>query len=221
MENVSKNRGEIISLHQADEFIAKLEKAGLTRDLAQQVVASKNNILAGKMMAAILPETSSTGDDSRFEKLAEFEIEISEILSLDKFQSENKKKFCGFNSDIKDQNFKPSQPLVLGDRKKVFIYQAKESMTSEDYLNFIASQNGQLPNAHGLAIVWQQAKEKLPQGVCIIGFDEKENLFRDSDGYHGVPYLHQDSDSDWDFNLGGFESGWYSDRCVLFFRYCA
>jgi hypothetical protein len=121
MENVSKNGSETIGLHQADEFIAKLEKAGLTRDLAQQVITSKNNALAGKMMAAILLE----GGDLRFEKLAEFEIEISENLSLDKFQSKNKKKFYNFNSNIKDCNFKPSQPLTSGVRKKVLVYQAK------------------------------------------------------------------------------------------------
>jgi len=220
MGNVSKNGGETIGLHQADEFIAKLERAGLTRNWMQEVIASKNNALADKMMAVILPEVSQTENDSRFEKLVEFEIEISNSLSLDKFQSENEKKFYGFNSDIKDQNFKPSQPLASGVRKKVFVYQAKGSMSSEDYLNFIASQNGQLPNAHGLAIVWQQAKEKLPQGIWILGLDQKANLFRDSDGCRRVPRLGQDSDGGWLFYLSGFESDWHSDRCVLFFRDC-
>ncbi len=221
MKNVSKNGGEAIGLHQADEFIAKLEKAGLTKDWAQQVIASKNNALARKMMAAILPEMSPAGNDSRFEKLAEFEIEISDGLSLDKFQDENKKKFCSFNSNIRDCNFKPSCPLTLGDRKKVFVYQVKVPMASEDYLNFIASQNGQLPNAQGLAVVWQQAKDKLPKELWILGFDQKENFFRDSDGSRRVPNLHRYSDGDWDFNLDFFEVVWSSGCCVLFFRDCA
>jgi hypothetical protein len=220
MGNVSKNGGEKIGLHQADEFIAKLEKAGLTIDLMQKVIASKNNALAGKMMAAISLEGSPIKDDSRFEKLAEFDIEIFGILSLDKFQSKNKKKFYGFNSDIKDQNFKPNQPLTLGTRKKVFVYQAKESMASEDYLNFIASQNGQLPNAQGLAMVWQQAKDKLPKGLWILGFDQKANLFLGSGGRHRVPSLYRHSDGSWHFHLGYFEDVWDSGDCLLFFRDC-
>jgi hypothetical protein len=93
-------------------------------------------------------------------------------------------------------------------------------MASEEYLNFIASQNGQLPNVQGLAMVWQQAKEKLPKGLWVLGFDQKENLFRDSDGNHRLPGLNQDSDGDWNFNLGYFESDWDSGRCLLFFRDC-
>lgn len=220
MKNVGKN-GEAIGLHQADELIAKLEKAGLTKDFAQQVIASKDNALARKMMAAILPEMSSAGTDLWFEKLAEFEIKLSEHFSLDKFQGENKKKFYGFNSDIIDCNFKPSYPLMPGNRQKVLVYRAKKSMTSEDCLNFIASQNGKLPNAQGLAIAWQQASDKLPEGVWILSFDKKENLLQFPEGRHKVPILRRDFGGDWLFVLGHFDGVWDSGSCVIFFRDCA
>jgi hypothetical protein len=204
------------------EFFMNLKKAGFTDDLIQKVINSRNNALAEKMYASVVEtatKNSSAEDD--FDKLKEFEITISGNFDFDAFRFENEKLFYYFEPALVGKNFKSNVPLEVVKKKIVEIYQLKRKKTREECLNFIVSQNGQLPNAHGLAIVWQQAKEKLPQGIWIVGFDQKENIFRDSDGHHRVPLLIQNSDGDWDFFLGRFEDDWHSGDCVLFFRDCA
>jgi hypothetical protein len=156
-----------------------------------------------------------------FEKLMEFEITIPENFDFDAFRFENKKGFWYSEPALIGKNFKSNISSEVGKKKIVEIYQPKRKKTSEDCLNFIAGQNGQLPNVQGLAMVWQQAKEKLPQEIWIIGFDQKENLFRDSGGRYRMPNLYQFSDGDWYFHLGYFERDCSADHCVLFFRDCA
>jgi hypothetical protein len=206
------------------EFFMNLKKAGFTDDLIQEVINSKNNALAKKMYASIVEaEIKTNAAKAGFEKLTEFEITIPENFDFDAFRHENEKGFYYFEPALIGKNFKSDIVSEAGKKKIVEIYRLKGNKTSEECLDFIASQNGQLPNAQGLAIVWQQAKEKLPQGkgIWIFGFDQKANLFLDSVGRHRVPSLARGSDGGWHFRLGSFGVDWNSGHCLLFFRDCA
>lgn len=203
---------------QSHELCLKLEQAGLTSGLAQEVINAKNNELAKKMIAAILPVPTAIEVGPTFEKLAEFKVVVPEKFLIKTFRKKHKKEFSYFNSDITDKNFNPSQPLLPGATKTALIYRLKKRLTSEEILTFISSQNGQLPNAQGLTITWEQGKANFPKGLWVIGFDQKENLWKDSDGSHGVPRLHQLSDGYAKFYLGYFEDDWSEGYCILFFR---
>ncbi len=211
-ESVEMGRG------QSHELCLKLEQAGLTSGLAQEVINAKNNELAKKMIAAILPAPAAIEVSSSFEKLAEFQLIVPEKFLIKTFRKKHKKGFSYFDPNLIDKNFNPSQPLLPGVTKTALIYRLKKRKTSDECLAFISSQNGQLPNAQGLAIAWEQEKANFPKGFWVIGFDQKENLWEDSDGNHRVPNLYQNSDGDAEFNLGFFGIVWDGDCCVLFFR---
>ncbi|MFA5052519.1 MAG: hypothetical protein WC565_00440 [Parcubacteria group bacterium] len=51
---VGQKRGRIISVHVEHELLLKLEKAGLTNNLAQRVIESKNNELATKIVVRLI-----------------------------------------------------------------------------------------------------------------------------------------------------------------------
>ncbi|MBU4284721.1 hypothetical protein KKF60_01825, partial [Patescibacteria group bacterium] len=135
----------------------------------------------------------------------------------------NRKKFYGWNDDITDENFskatvqlKPGQKLHV----KVFKQTTSGSTTSEERLAFLKTQNVVLTGAQGVSLVFEQKREDLPKGYWYVSFDEKEALWKDAYGYHGVPHVSRYSDGGWRFSLGCFEGVWYNDHCLLCFCDC-
>ncbi len=171
-----------------------------------------NNILAG---------IDTT--DPRFIPLKTFQFTVPENYNhstqLASFKKENRKKFCFYNDNITDENFKnATNKLTPGKIYEAKIFGITKRISSEDCLAFLKTQKAILVGAQGISVVWQQAKEQFPKGKWTISFDEKDALWRVADGRHGVPRVHRRSGGDWYFGLGCFEYDWYDDDCLLCVR---
>lgn len=201
------------------EFALVLDKAGFDADLVQRVVNSRGNKLALVMYAAL---TGGAQVDDRFEMVNTFEIVVPEGYDhgkrLDSFGKEHRKAFYYYNDAITDKNYaKATTKLEAGRKLKVKVFQIKETVTSKDCMAKLRSEKAILVGAQGASLVWEQKKEELPVNRWSVSFDEKDALWKDADGYHGVPHVRRDSGGDFEFNLGYFERDWHGDYCLLCF----
>lgn len=199
-------------------FEDALSALGLSKDQAQEII--KNG---GKMQAGVKDVLSKLSvADKRFELLNAFELivppDYKHADRLDSFKKKHKKEFYGYNDAITDKNFsKATTKLVPGRKFKVKIFQITEKVTSENCMDFLKTQNAVLVGAQGASLLYELKKEQLPLGKWSVSFDEKDSLWTDSDGDHGVPGVNRDSDGDWSFHLGDFGGDWGSDVCLVCF----
>jgi hypothetical protein len=213
-------RGEVIGYHQGRELLQALEKAGLTSELAQEIIGSRGNRSARAMLSAL---SGAVLTDDRFQLVKSFGIVVPENYDystrLDTFRASHKKEFYYYNDAITDVNFNhPSFKLSPGLKFSVKVFQITETVTSEDCLKFLKSQpKSVLLGAQGASLVYEQRKSELPKGRWHVSFDEKENLWEDSGRYHWVPSVYAPSAGDFDFPLGYFEYLWPADNCLLCF----
>src|SRR3989344_1307137 len=196
------------------EFALVLDKAGFDAEMIQRVVNSRGNKQAKAMYAAL---TNGAQVDDRFELVNTFEIVVPEGYDhskrLDSFGKEHRKAFYYYNDAITDKNYaKATTKLVPGRKLKVKVFQIKETVTSEDCIAKLRSEKAILVGAQGASLVWEQKKEELPVNRWSASFDEKDALWKDADGYHGVPGVGRNSDGDFKFNLGNFENDWNDDN---------
>ncbi len=120
-----------------------------------------------------------------------------------------------YNDALTSANFpNPSNTLQPGKTYTVKLIPILETVTSEDCLIHLAKQNARLVGAQGLPVIDTQ---KLPKGKWYVSFDQKENLWKDSDGYHWVPYVFADGVGDFEFSLGCFGDGWAAGLVLLCF----
>ena len=209
-----------IGYHQGHELIQALEKAGLTSDLAQEIIGSRGNRSAQSMLAA-LPGAVLT--DDRFQLVKSFGIVVPADYDystrLDTFRTAHQKEFYYYNPNITDANFNhPSLKLSPGLKFGVKVFQITERVTSDDCLKFLKSQpKGVLLGAQGATLVYEQAKDKLPKSRWHVSFDEKENLWEDSGRDRRVPFVCAHSGGGFDFDLGYFEYPWGAGHCLLCF----
>ena len=136
------------------------------------------------------------------------------------FEKENRKKFFSFNDNITDVNFaKPTRILKPGDKFRVRVFQQIVSgeTTSEERMAFLAKQKAVLVGAQGASLIFEQKRDQLPKGKWYASFDEKEKLWKDADGCHGVPGVYARSVGVFDWDLGSFEDVWYDNHAFLCF----
>ena len=132
----------------------------------------------------------------------------------------NQKDFYYFNENLIDKNFaNPSRVLKPGDKFSVKAYKqnVSRSTTSQERLDFLATQKAVLLGAQGGSIVYKQKRNELPKGYWYASFDKKDNLWKDSDGDHRVPLLYAYTDGDFKFDLGSFENAWPVNNVLLCF----
>lgn len=126
------------------------------------------------------------------------------------------------NRCITDQNFSnPSCILKPGDRfrVKVFRQAAPGTTTSEERMEFLAKEKSVYLGAQGAALVWEEKRNELPKGVWYIYFDEKECLWDDLQGHHGMLFMGAERDGTFTFGLGYFEQVWdANDVLVCFYK---
>lgn len=143
---------------------------------------------------------------------------------LQLFEKKNRQKFCekrGYNYNITDQNFPhPSRILKPGDKLRVYAFKQIVSgrTTSEERMSFLKSQKAVFVGVQGASLVFEQRKEDLRMYYMYDSFDEKENIWEDSDGDHRVPYITACSNGNFVFGLSSFESEW--DDFSAFFCFC-
>lgn len=198
-----------------DDMIRKL---GLSKDAAQLLI--KNFHLVKPELEQVLQKHSIA--DKRFELLKTFEITVPANYNhgkrLDSFAKENKKKFYYYNDDITDKNFsKATTKLEPNKVLTVKVFGIKATVTSQNCMDFLKTQDAILTGAQGASLVWEQKKDELPVDKWSVSFDEKDALWEDSGGDHRVPGVRRYSDGDFEFGLGCFEGDWGSDYCLLCF----
>ncbi len=139
---------------------------------------------------------------------------------LSMFSKQNRKKFYYYNDEITDKNFlNPTRALKPGDKLRVLVFEqvVGGNTTSEERMAFLATQKAVYTGAQGASLVFDQKRDQLPKGKWYTSFDKPERLWKDADGYHGVPYVDRHSDGDFRFSLGSFEIDWSDDDCLLCF----
>jgi hypothetical protein len=195
-----------------------MRKLDLSKEQAQEII--KNG---GKMQAEVRDVLNKYSiADKRFTCVNTFEIVVpanyKHETRLDSFFKENKKKFYYYNNAITDKNFaKATTKLEPGRKFKVKVFQINNIITLTDCTDFLKSQNAVLTGAQGASLVYEQKKEELVKGKWAISFDEKDSLWKDSNGYFRVPYVFARTDGDFEFLLSHFGIAWVEGRCLLCF----
>ena len=169
-----------------------------------------------------LEEPKPAGKFVLFADLGEIIVpdDFDHKIWLASFDKKNRKKFYYYNDDITDKNF-PNPTRILKPGDKLYVRAFKQnvpgSTTSEERMEFLATQSAIHTGAQGASLVWEQKRDQLPKGYWYCSFDEKERLWKDSDGCHRVPFVLAYSGGGFEFGLGCFGSGWGASDCLLCF----
>ena len=125
-----------------------------------------------------------------------------------------KTTYC-YNDALTSKNFpNPSNKLVPGKTYTLKLIPILETVQSEDCLMELDRHNALLVGAQGLPVV---DTALLPKGKWYVSFDQKENLWKDSDGYRRVPGVYACDDGAFEFYLGRFERDWHAVNVLLCF----
>lgn len=121
-----------------------------------------------------------------------------------------------YNSNLSSKNFaKATTKLVPGKTYAIKMFPILETVESEDCLNRLKSEPGNvLVGAQGVTALHNDQPDIFPVGKYTVSFDDKEALWEDAGGRHGVPSVYRDSGGARLFGLGYFERSW-GDDCVL------
>ena len=198
-----------------------VDTSGLTKDQTTEILKVGNLVQAdlkvsfGKYSIA----------DKRFgPAIREFEFTVpsdyNHDTQLDTFAEKTKslETTYYFNDDLTSANFaKATNKLVPGKTYKVKMFPVLERVTSEDCIDFLAKQGALLVGGQGVTLLQDNKADEFPVGKWVVSFDQKDALWIDSDGYHGVPGVGRRSDGDFGFDLGGFGRDWYDDDVILCF----
>ena len=181
-----------------------LDPAGVNATL--QMVLEGVIITEQKTVVVTVPKPKA----DKFELLTTFEVTVPEgynhATRLDTFKAA-------------DVNYGRATTKLVPGRKfqvKVFGIRRGKSVTSDECLHKVRSENGVLVGAQGASLAYEQGKANLPKGKWHVSFDEKEALWY-GDGYHRVPCVLAYSDGGFEFYLGYFEFDWRDDHCLLCF----
>jgi hypothetical protein len=238
LKTESKQKGNIMSAKGVcdmscgamHEFALVLDKAGFNAGIVQKVVNSRGNKMAQAMYAALEEKTKTPAPPAEptvnFELLADLGVivvpdDYDHARCLAAFKEAHRIGFYCYNEDITDDHFpNPSRVLKPGDRLRVKAYKqvVRGDTTSVERMKYLKSQNMTVHvGAQGASLVYLQKKDELPKGLWYASFDEKERLWADAVGYHGVPYVEARSGGGFHFDLGCFERDWTQDDAFLGF----
>lgn len=164
--------------------------------------------------------------DNRFALLVDLGIitvpdDYDHATRLEMFSKRNRKKFYYYNSNITDKNFpNPTRVLKPGDKLRVRVFKqiVGGTTTSEERMEFLATQKAIHTGAQGLSLVFEQKRDQLPKGKWYASFDEKKCLLAVAGGGHKVPRLDVDSNSGFDLCLNPFKDVWDGDYAFLCFN---
>jgi len=204
----------------ADLFRDLVRTLGLSKEEAQEIIKA-----GGIMQSEVKPILQKLAiADKRYGIPVEFELTVptdyvhATQINTSANKARKEKTTYFYNDDLTSENFaKATNKLVPGKTYKVKIFPILATITSEDNMLFLAKQNAILVGGQGVTLVYDLAKDKLPKGKWTVSFDEKDKLWKDTDGGHRVPGVGADSGGDFRFGLGCFEGGWDGNHCLLCF----
>lgn len=164
-----------------------------------------------------------TSPDTRFGFVKTLDIVVPDgyvhETRLASFADAHRRKFYYYNDNLTDENFsRATNQLKPGQRFKVDVFQIKETVTSEDCMEFLRIQKAILTSAQGVSLVFEQKRDELPKGRWHVSFDEKDALWQDAAGRRRVPVIDARPVGGFGFDLGRFEVPWDDDCCLLSFR---
>ncbi len=202
-----------------------LDAFNFTKEEAQQII-EKGDLLQAEMnttMSAFLKKYSII--DQRFgSAIKEFDLTVPADYNHDTIIDDQKKKLKKlkntyyYNDDLISKNFaNATNKLVPGKTYRVKIFPILESVTSVDCMTFLKKQRAILVGGQGVLLANDLKGDEFPVGKWTVSFDEKEALWKDSGGRHGVPSVYRHGDGDRSFILGDFERDWDGDIYLLCF----
>lgn len=115
------------------------------------------------------------------------------------------------NSDLTSENF-PKPDIIETTGAKII--KMEKSFSSQEALDEIKRQGCRPANAWELAKWANEHGEEMDKETWIVALGQ---IWKDSDGDHGVPFVYRHSDGDFRFNLGYFEGPWDGGGCLLGF----
>ncbi len=210
-----------LSAFNANEF----ETLDLTKEEAQELI-EKCGLMQAEMktfLTALLKKHAII--DKRFgASIIEFDVTVPMDYNHDTYIDKRGKEVRKlkntyyYNDALTSANFtKATNKLIPGKTYRAKIYPILETVTSDDCMNFLKRQRAILTGGQGVMLAQSQHGDKFPKDKWTVSFDQKEALWKDADGYHGVPCVGADSDGGFEFYLGYFESDWCADDCLLCF----
>lgn len=125
---------------------------------------------------------------NQFKQVTSFDIVVpgdtdhSSFLSV--FNQKHRKEFFYYDKSLTDENLEITSPtLVPGDKFRVRVCRAKEDVAEEDCINFLNSKKASFLGAHGLALIYEQAKDKLfsDKWAASYGYNMVSSMYRDAD----------------------------------------
>jgi len=204
-----------------DLFREGLRALRFNKEEAQEIIKA-----GGKMQEQIKPILQKLAMvDQRFGPvIKEFEfivpIDYKHDTQLDTFAKKTKKLSTTyyFNGALTSANFaKATNKLIPGKTYKVKIFPILSLVTSGDCMTFLGKQNAILVGGQGVTLLQENKPDEFPKGKWTVSFDQKDALWKDSDGNHRVPRVGAYSDGGFEFNLGYFVSDWGDYACLLCF----
>ncbi len=205
--------------------VAGLGKVGLQTALGRG--DEVKNVVVDGALAALVSALPGLADivPPKFELLVDLGIievpaDYDHARQMASFAKRHRRKLYYFNDGLTDKNFaNPTRILKPGDKLAVRAFKqiVPGTTTSEERMAFLATQGAIHTGAQGASLVYEQKREQLPKGLWYASFDEKDRLWKDTDGYHRVPGVRAFSDGDFEFDLGRFEGDWNAEGALLCF----
>ncbi|MCF7831512.1 MAG: hypothetical protein K9M36_01335 [Candidatus Pacebacteria bacterium] len=204
-----------------DLFRDGLRALNLSKEEAQEIIKS-----GGEMQKQIKPILQKLAMvDQRFgPAIKDFEFTVpsdyKHDTQLDTFAGKTKllSTTYYFNDALTSKNFaKATNELEPSKKYRVRIFPILATVTSEDCMRFLAKQHAILVGGQGLTLLQANKPDEFPVGKYTVSFDEKDSLWKDSDGYRRVPLVFRCSDGGCWFLLGDFGLDWVGVRCLLCF----
>ena len=156
----------------------------------------------------------------QFELVKTFEVTVpvdyDHATRLTKFGKAHCEEFYYYSDAITDTNFAKTPALTPGKKFLVKVFQIHGIVSSEDCLTQLRCVKATLTGAHGASLVYEQAKNELPEGSWALSFDEKRNLPFIDDDYR-VPCVNAFTVCDFKWYLDYFESHWGDHYVILAF----
>lgn len=121
------------------------------------------------------------------------------------------KDYYYVNPNINENNFPLPEKIETENWK---IIRPGKSFNSEEALEMIKKEGCRPANIYELALFKRNHPEEFKPYEWMLAFGQ---IWQDSSGYRGVPYVSADSDDDFDFGLGYFGIDWYGGHVLLCF----
>lgn len=130
----------------------------------------------------------------RFQLVSRFKIKVPPLYDhrycLEFFHANHQHNFPVWNDNITDPNFnRVTNVLVPGEAFGVKLFAPLAPEKPEDCLLFLQGQGAVFFGAQGLALLYNEAKDKIPRDQWLASLDREEGLYLGNDKRRRFPDL--------------------------------